>query len=102
MLVMSELLHISLFQPFNGFDIFFTDTCSNYLYNLQGNFQALINFHVDSGDDNLKNYLENGPRNATKIIDVIKECIVDDLVAEVKDSGLYSISADEKADRSKH
>jgi hypothetical protein len=39
---------------------------------------------------------------ATKIIDVIKECIVDDLVAEVKDSGLYSISADEKADRSKH
>ena len=67
-----------------------------------GNFQALINFHVDSGDDNLKNYLENSPRNATKIIDVIKECIVGDLVAEVKDSGLYSISADEKADRSKH
>jgi len=31
MLVMSELLHISLFHPFNGFDIFFTDTCSNYI-----------------------------------------------------------------------
>ena len=50
----------------------------------------------------------NGPRNAAyrsktiqnEIIDVIKECIVGDLVAEVKDSGLYSISADEKADRS--
>ena len=75
-----------------------------------GNFQALINFRVDSGDDNLKNYLENDPRNATyrsktiqnEIIDVIKECIVGDLVAEIKDSGLYSISADEKADRSKH
>ena len=35
MLVMSKLLHISLFHPFNGFDFFFTDTCSNYLYNLQ-------------------------------------------------------------------
>jgi hypothetical protein len=73
-----------------------------------GNFQALINFRVDSGDDNLKNYLENDPRNATyrsktiqnEIIDVIKECIVGDLVAEIKDSGLYSISVDEKADRS--
>jgi len=73
-----------------------------------GNFQALINFRVDSGDENLKNFLENGPRNATyrsktiqnEIIDVIKECIVGDLVAEVKDSSLYSISADEKADRS--
>ena len=35
MLVMSELLYISLFHPFNGFEFFFTDTCSNYLYNLQ-------------------------------------------------------------------
>ena len=35
MLVMSKLLHISLFHPFNGFDFVFTDTCSNYLYNLQ-------------------------------------------------------------------
>ena len=32
MLSMSELLHISLFHPFNGFEFFFTDTCSNYLY----------------------------------------------------------------------
>ena len=30
-----------------------------------GNFQALINFRVDSGDENFKNYLENSPRNAT-------------------------------------
>jgi hypothetical protein len=34
MLVMSELLHISLFHPFDGFEKKFTDTC-NYLYNLQ-------------------------------------------------------------------
>jgi hypothetical protein len=34
-LVMSELLQISLFHPFNGFEFFLTDTCSNYLYNLQ-------------------------------------------------------------------
>jgi hypothetical protein len=48
-----------------------------------GNFQALINLCVDSGDENLKNDLENGPRNATyrskiiqnEIIDVIKKCI---------------------------
>ena len=34
MLVMSELLHISLFHPFDGFEKKFTDTC-NYLYSLQ-------------------------------------------------------------------
>ncbi|XP_063417365.1 52 kDa repressor of the inhibitor of the protein kinase-like [Mytilus trossulus] len=71
-----------------------------------GNFQALLYFRIDSGDVNLKRYLENCPRNATyrsktiqnEIIDCIKDCIVDDLLAEVKDSGFYSISADEKAD----
>ncbi|CAG2224159.1 unnamed protein product [Mytilus edulis] len=57
-----------------------------------GNFQALLDFRIDSGEVNLKRYLENCPRNATyrsktiqnKIIDCIKDCIVDDLLAESK------------------
>ena len=33
--------------------------------NLQGNFQALLEFRIDSGDLKLKEHLENAPRNAT-------------------------------------
>ena len=35
--------------------------------NLQGNFQALLAFRVDSGDRNLQQHLETAPRNATYI-----------------------------------
>ena len=33
--------------------------------NLQGNFQALLEFRIDSGDVKLKEHLENAPRNST-------------------------------------
>ena len=33
--------------------------------NLQGNFQALLEFRIDIGDVKLKEHLENAPRNAT-------------------------------------
>ena len=33
--------------------------------NLQGNFQALLEFRIDSGDVKLEEHLQNAPRNAT-------------------------------------
>ena len=34
---------------------------------LQGNFQALLYFRIDSGDEVLQNHLDNSSRNATYI-----------------------------------
>ena len=73
------------------------------------NFQALLEFRVESGDTNLKNHFTSGPKNATyrsktiqnEIIDVIGDLIVEDVVSRIKKNGGYFlVSADETADRS--
>ena len=74
--------------------------------NLQGNFQALLQFRIDSGDTKLKEHLENAPRNATyrsktiqnEIISTVGSHIMSKLSAEIQTSRLFSILADEAAD----
>lgn len=41
-----------------------------------GNFRALLKFRVDSGDDLLKDHLENAPKNATYISNTIQNEII--------------------------
>ena len=43
---------------------------------LQGNFQALLNFRIDSGDEVLQNHLENSSRNATYISKTIQNELI--------------------------
>ena len=74
---------------------------------LQGNFQALLDFRVDSGDEQLKQHLENAPRNAVyrsktiqnEIIDTVGKYIVSKIISEVTTSSeLFSVMADEAVD----
>lgn len=81
---------------------------ANYLQDGEnsGNFQALLEFRLDSGDTILKDHLKFTGKNCTyrsktiqnEIIDVIKDYITDKLIEEVKAAELYSVSCDEKAD----
>ena len=72
----------------------------------QRNFQALLAFRIDSGDEKLKEHLENAPRNATyhsktiqnEIIETVGGYILSKIVAEVNSSKMFSIMADEAAD----
>ena len=74
--------------------------------NLQGNFQALLEFRIDSGDLKLNEHLENAPRNATyrsktiqnEIIETVGNYISSKIIAEVKQSRMFSVMADEAAD----
>ena len=74
--------------------------------NLQGNFQALLEFRIDSGDVKLKEHLDNAPRNATylsktiqnEIIETVGNYIFSKIIAEVKQTRMFSIMADEAAD----
>ena len=75
-------------------------------HRLQGNFQALLAFRIDSGDETLKEHLENAPRNATyrsktiqnEIIETVGAYILSKIVAEVNSSKMFAIMADEAAD----
>ncbi|CAB4020457.1 52 kDa repressor of the inhibitor of the kinase-like [Paramuricea clavata] len=73
---------------------------------LQGNFHALLAFRVDSGDKTLQEHFENAPRNATyrsktiqnEIINTVGSYITSKISAEIKESKLFSVLADEAAD----
>ena len=75
----------------------------------RGNFQALLDFRVLSGDTVLKEHFETAPRNATyrsktiqnDLIDCCGEVLRIDIVEEVKEAGIYSLMADESPDISK-
>ena len=75
----------------------------------RGNFQALLDFRVLSGDTVLKEHFETAPRNATyrsktiqnDLIDCCGEVLRIDIVEEVKKAGIYSLMADESPDISK-
>ena len=74
--------------------------------NLQGNFQALLAFRVESGDRNLQEHLQTAPRNATYIsktiqnemITTVGKYIINNLSREMKECKYFSILADEAAD----
>ena len=61
---------------------------------LSGNFQALLEFRIDSGDQTLKHHLETAPRNATyvsktiqnEMITTVGAIIVNNLSQEIRDS----------------
>ena len=59
---------------------------------LQGYFQALLYFRIESGDQVLQNHLENSSRNAT----YISKTIQNELITTV--GKYFSILADEAAD----
>jgi hypothetical protein len=73
---------------------------------LQGNFQALLDFRVDSGDKTLQEHFENAPRNAryrsktiqNEIINTVGSYITSKISTEIKESRLFSVLADEAAD----
>ena len=73
-----------------------------------GNFQALINFRVEAKDEVLGNHFANGPRNATyhsktiqnEIIEVLGTNIQDKVVAEINETGAFSLLADDASDSS--
>lgn len=71
----------------------------------KGNFQALLQFRVKSGDETLQRHLSNAPRNVTysktvrnEMITTVGKYILDKLSSEIKDSKHFTILADEAAD----
>ena len=73
---------------------------------LTGNFQALLEFRVDSGDQTLQQHLQNAPRNATyisktiqnKMITTVGAYVLNKLAQEIRDCKYFSVMADEAAD----
>ena len=73
-----------------------------------GNFQALLDFRMDSGDDVLREHFRTAPKNATyrsKTIqnEIIASCgkfIRQNISGEVRSSKFYTIMADEASDAS--
>ena len=71
----------------------------------EGNFVELIRFRAET-DSVLAEHLAKSPRNArytsktvqNELVDVIGECIRNDILAEVKQAKFYSIIADEVTD----
>ena len=72
-----------------------------------GNFQALLEFRIDSGDQTLKHYLKTALRNASfisktiqnEMITTVGAIIVNNLSQEIRDSKYFSIMSDEAADK---
>ena len=73
---------------------------------LQGSFQALLYFRVDSGDQVLQEPLETSAQNATyvtktiqnEMINTVGKYIIDNLSREIRESKYFSVIADEAAD----
>ena len=76
------------------------------LSNNPGNFQALLQFRVDSGDKDLANHFQTCPRNATyhsktiqnEIIKSMGKFIRQKLSNEIKEARFFSVIADEASD----
>ncbi|XP_065054607.1 uncharacterized protein LOC135683315 [Rhopilema esculentum] len=71
-----------------------------------GNFQALLDFHVESDDRFLAEHFKTAPQNATfksktvqsELISCIAEVVNHQIIKEIKECGPYSILADEVTD----
>ena len=71
-----------------------------------GNFQELLKFRIDSGDEILKKHFDTAGKNRqyrspiiqNQMIYCCKKYIQDDLADEIKDAGYFSIIADEAKD----
>ena len=73
---------------------------------LSGNFQALLAFRIDSGDQTLQHHLESAPRNAiyisktiqNEMITTVGAIMLNNLSQLISDSKYFSIMSDEAAD----
>lgn len=73
-----------------------------------GNFWALLNFRVDSGDSVLRDHLATAAQNATytsyniqnQLIDILGNQIRDKILNRVKEAGWFTVVADEVTDLS--
>ena len=82
------------------------DDSSHYDTRDCGNFQALLNFRVESGDKVLEDHFKKAPKNATyrskttqnEIIECCSEVICEQIIADVRSSKYFSILADEVTD----
>ncbi len=84
------------------------DDSQHYVSSNPGNFQAFLNFRVDSGDTKLKQHFETGKKNATyrsktiqnKLIKICGNQIREKFVAEINSSDcpIYSVLGDEATD----
>ena len=71
-----------------------------------GNFQALLDFRIDSGDEVLRHHFETGPKNATyrsktiqnEIIACCGKLIQRNLIEETKQAKFFPLIADEATD----
>ena len=71
-----------------------------------GNFQALLNFRIDSGDEILKEHFDKAPKNATyrsksthnDIISCCAEVVNNNIISEIRSSKHFAIIADEVTD----
>ena len=80
------------------------DDSNNYASKHCGNFQALLDFRVDSSDEVLKQHFQSAPRNATyrskriqnELISFFAEAL--NTQEEIRDAKFYSILADEVKD----
>ena len=71
----------------------------------EGNFMELVRFRAET-DPVLAHHLANSPRNArytfktiqNELVEVIGECIRNDIIAQVKRAKFYSVIADEVTD----
>ena len=84
------------------------DDSQHYSSSNPKNFQALLNFRVDSGDTKLEKHFESGNKNATyrsktiqnKLIKICGDQIREQIVAEINNSScpIYSVLGDEATD----
>ena len=84
------------------------DDSQHYSSSNPGNFQALLNFRVDSGDTKLEKHFESGNKNATyrsktiqnKLIKICGNQVREQIVAEINNSScpIYSVLGDEATD----
>ena len=71
-----------------------------------GNFQALLKFRVESGDETLRSHLQSAAKNGTYCSPQIQNELIScaglwirrKLVADVQKSGFFSVLADEVTD----
>lgn len=106
-LVLAGIIKIILLCGRQGLALRGTDDDGVLGENNRSNFNALLKFSIDSGNDTLKQHLQTCASNATYIskttqnnlIQIIGDEIQSQVLAEVRDAKFFSILADEVTDK---
>ena len=78
--------------------------------NNPGNFQKLLEFRVDAGDTVLRDHFNTAEKRTTyrskttqnELIEICGKFVRDSILNEIRESGYYSIAADEASDQANH